>query len=92
MHVKDPRRDQYEEIFRRVASAMGVPYEQNAVDYLYHEYYGRRGISPRSCHPRDIIEHVCDTARYEGLDPILSQDILEKAASTYFLKLMEPDD
>ncbi len=92
LHVRDPRRDQYEEIFRRVAAAMGVPYRQEGVDYLYHEYYGRRGIPVRACHPRDILEHVCDTARYLGVAPSMDDlEILEKSANTYFLKLMEPE-
>ncbi len=92
LYVPDPRKDQYEEIFRRVAAAIGVAFRQEAVDFLFHEYYGRRGIPARACHPRDILEHVCDTARYLGVPPNLDDlKTLEKAANTYFLRLMEPE-
>ncbi len=85
LHVRSPNREQYEEIFRRVGSAMGVPYEKEAIDFIYHEFYGRRGIPPRACHPRDILEHVCDTARFNSVQPTLDIELVRVSANSYFL-------
>lgn len=89
VQVKSPTRSQYEEIFRRVSQAMGVPYDPAAIDLIYHEYYGRRGIEPRACHPRDILEHVCDTARFQNVTPCLDEDILLASANSYFLDIAD---
>lgn len=89
LHVKSPKRPQFEEIFKRVAQAMGVPYSEPAIDFLYREYYGRRAIPPRACHPRDLLEHVCDTARYLGVPPNLDLEVVRMAANAYFLDLAD---
>lgn len=89
LHVHSPKRPQFEEIFRRVGQAMGVPYSPEALDFLYREYYGRRGIPPRACHPRDLLEHVCDAARFLNVPPSLDEEIVRLAADSYFLDIAE---
>lgn len=89
IEVGSPTRDGVAEIFRRVCAARDVPFTPSVVDFLYERYYDR-GIEPRGCHPRDIVEHVEDIARYEGRDPLLEGDVLERACETYFL-IMAPE-
>lgn len=83
--VGDPTRDQYAEIFRRCCDARGIPYDETAVDYIWRECYGRMGLSPRSCHPRDLTNQLCDAAGYTGVEPSLDEDLLQRACRTYFL-------
>jgi len=92
LHVKSPTRDQYEEIFKRVGQAMGVPFSKDGIDFIYHEFYGRRGIPPRACHPRDILEHVCDTARFNNVQPTLERELLRVSANSYFLDIADLPD
>lgn len=89
LHVRSPNREQYEEIFRRVSQVVGVPFDPMGIELIYREYYGRRGIEPRSCHPRDILEHVCDTARFRNIAPCLDEEILISSANSYFLDVSE---
>lgn len=89
LHVRSPNRDQYEEIFRRVSKVVGIPYDPSGIDLIYREYYGRRGIEPRACHPRDILEHVCDTARFRNVTPCLDEEMLLSSANSYFLDISE---
>ncbi len=84
--VDNPSPAEYREIFRRVCGARGVPYAEEGVELLEREYYKGRGIAPRSCHPRDIVGHLCDLARYRGAEPAMSGDLLREACSTYFLE------
>jgi predicted ATPase with chaperone activity len=85
VHVLDPTPIQYAEIFRRCCEARGIAFQPAAVEYVYREYYERRGIPARACHPRDIADHLCDAARFLEQPPALTQELIESACSTYFL-------
>ena len=65
--VVDPTRDQYDEIFRRCCQAAGVAYTAESVTYVFDEFYDKRGIRPRGCHPRDLLAHVTDIAKYREM-------------------------
>jgi predicted ATPase with chaperone activity len=83
--VTDPNRAQYEQIFRAQCAAEGLTYSPDAVAYVFAEFYDKLGIPPRGCHPRDLIAHVQDIAKYREISPELSQDLLEGACRSYFL-------
>ncbi len=84
--VEDPTRDQYDEIFRRCCQAAGVAYTAESVTYVFDEFYDKRGIRPRGCHPRDLIAHVTDIAKYREIQPELTADLLDRACRSYFLE------
>ena len=85
INVDGPERDAYVAIFRAVCSSRGITYDEGAVDYIYDEYYRKRQIPPRACHPRDIIDHLVHVAIYEDIKPELSRKMLEQACRSYFL-------
>jgi hypothetical protein len=85
VRAQGPSRQQYEEIFRRCASGRGLTYQPEAVAQVYRDFYDARGIAPRGCHPRDLVDHVCDIARFLEVEPALSSDLLERACRSYFL-------
>ena len=85
INVGSPDRKAYTEIFRKVCEARGVTYLDSAIDYVFRTYYDGAGIEPRGCHPRDIIDHLQDIAKYEDRPPVPTDDILDEACSTYFL-------
>ena len=84
--VVDPTREQYQEIFRRCCQGVGVDYSAEAVNYVFAEYYDKRKIRARGCHPRDLIAHVQDIAKYREVAPELSLDLVERACDSYFLQ------
>jgi predicted ATPase with chaperone activity len=83
--VIDPTRAQYEEIFQAQCQARGLEYDPKAVDYIFAEFYDR-GIPPRGCHPRDLIAHIEDIAKYRQIPPELSTELINRACSSYFLE------
>lgn len=85
IEVPDPGREEYERIFRACCKERDIPFDEGALDYLFHEIYGRRAVEPRGCHPRDLLDHVDNLARYRGESPRLSPELLEKACQTCFL-------
>lgn len=85
LYMAGPGREAYTEIFRRVCAKHQVAFSNEAVDWVYREYYDPAHIIPRACHPRDIVEHVLDVAKFEGVAPELTPDFMRRACDAYFL-------
>lgn len=86
IYVPDPTPESYIEILRRVCTAQGISFDPQAVELIF-AYYRTHGISPRACHPRDIVEHLVDIADYAGVPPTLSPELLRMALESYFVPL-----
>jgi hypothetical protein len=89
IEVTSPDRPALTEIMRKVCESRGIPFLESSIDYLYEHYYDH-GIEPRGCHPRDIIDHLEDFARYLSQEPRPEGELLRKACETYFL-VMAPE-
>jgi predicted ATPase with chaperone activity len=83
--VEGPNPQQYAEIFARCCVERGIEYDQAAVNHIYDKWYGRRAIHPRACHPRDILDHMVDIARFYEGRPELDFDMVDRACRSYFL-------
>jgi predicted ATPase with chaperone activity len=83
--VESPNRAQYDEIFRRCCESTGILFETTRVDHVYKAFYERLRMAPRGCHPRDIVDTVCNIAKYENTQPSLSIELLDRACRSYFL-------
>lgn len=89
VNVPNPAQHQYEEIFRRECARRDIAYDRRAVLHIYARYYTDTDIHPRACHPRDILDHLVHTARYEGREPVLTPRLLDQACESYFLVMRE---
>jgi predicted ATPase with chaperone activity len=85
IEVGNPDEPQYRAIFRRVCEASGVPYVEQAVSYLLEHTYKPRSLALRSCHPRDLVQLVKDAARYRGVAPSLSRELLDLAVQVFLV-------
>jgi len=85
IRVESPTVEQYERIFRRYCEDKQIGYDPNAVRQVYKNFYHAHSIAPRGCHPRDILDHLVDIAKYLETPPTLSQDLVERAGRSYFL-------
>jgi predicted ATPase with chaperone activity len=92
VHVTDPTPEEYAEIFRRCCAARNLEYRAEGVAHVYREFYQCGGIMPRACHPRDILDHLLDTARYLEVEPTLSNELLDHACESYFLDVAAAAD
>lgn len=84
--IDSPTPEQYEEIFRRMCQHKGIAYHPAAVQQIF-AYYRKKSIGMRSCHPRDILEQLVDTARFLGRPAELAPDLLDLACESYFVSL-----
>jgi predicted ATPase with chaperone activity len=87
IYVGDPSFDNFREIFCRECTNRNVPFDEEGLAYLLHEYYIKPGNPLRACHPRDLVEEIQDIARYLHVSPSLSRDLLDRACRAYFVKL-----
>lgn len=85
IHVPNPTEGQYREIFERECLNRGLEPDSDALTWLWAEYYPGRALEPRSCHPRDLLDHLCDRARFLGSESVLTRDELEDACRAYFV-------
>lgn len=86
IRIGNPDRAAYTHILQGVCDKRGIQMDARAVDFVWSEYYDGRGVDPRACHPRDIVDHLEDFARYRGEAAALEPALLRDACDTYFLK------
>jgi predicted ATPase with chaperone activity len=85
IHVPDPTPDEFEAIFKRVCTANGITYEPTAFNRLT-AFYETTALTPRACHPRDIVNQINDIARFYRVQPKLSDQLLDLAIKSYFVR------
>lgn len=85
IEVGNPDETQYRAIFKRVCEAAGVPYVDQAVNYLLESAYRPRNLQLRACHPRDLVALVKDAARYRHQPPALSRELLDMAVAVFLV-------
>ena len=76
--------EQFHEISRRVCTKSGLVYDASVVDG-FTKVLSELRQPLRACYPRDIIQHICWKAKYEGKQPLLTLDAVREACDSYFL-------
>jgi predicted ATPase with chaperone activity len=87
IEISDPNYEEYREIFRRVAHAKGIQYDEQGLAYLLQEWYIKRGRKLRASHPRDLCDQLIDISRFMATEPVMSRELLERAAEAYFVEI-----
>jgi SpoVK/Ycf46/Vps4 family AAA+-type ATPase len=87
VEIIDPSYEEFAEIFRRVAEAKKVKFSQQGLAYLLQEWYIKRNRKLRAVHPRDLCDQILDISSYLGVEPVMTKELLEMAATAYFVEL-----
>jgi len=87
IQVGDPSYEEFREIFKRMCDAKKVRYDEQALAYLLKEWYINHDRPLRSVHPRDLLNQLIDIASYFNQPPILTKELIDRAAASYFVKL-----
>jgi predicted ATPase with chaperone activity len=87
IEIGDPSYEEYREIFKRVAQAKKVQYSDQGLAYLLQEWYIKKARKLRASHPRDLCDQLLDIANYQGVEPVMSKELLDQAATSYFVEL-----
>lgn len=87
IEIIDPSIEEFREIFKRVSQQKGVGYNEQGLAYLLQEWYVKRNRPLRANHPRDLCDQILDVARYQAVEPVMSKELLDSAAESYFVEL-----
>lgn len=87
IEIGDPSFDHYRRIFQQVAENKGVPFSDQGLAYLLQEWYIKPGRKLRASHPRDLCDQILDIARFHGIEPNMSRELIDRAAQSYFVEL-----
>ena len=84
--IDRPTENDFRKIFYRVCTMNGIPYKEEVVNHLIEHWYRRHNLTFSACHPRDIIDHINDMARYFNQTPELTRESVDKACENYFVE------
>ncbi|HEX8984912.1 MAG TPA: AAA family ATPase, partial [Bryobacteraceae bacterium] len=76
----------FDEIFRRVMTARGVPYESDSAEYLRGLCADHGYTELRACYPADICQILVSISLYETRTPRAGHEDLRRATDLYFAK------
>ncbi|MGH9587349.1 MAG: ATP-binding protein [Acidobacteriaceae bacterium] len=81
--------EQFCEIFRRVAKPLGLECDVKILLDLTDFIRNTLKEPLRPCYPRDLMNQICWSAKYEGKKPTLDRESLMRAVDAYFLVPVE---
>jgi hypothetical protein len=87
IEIGDPSYEDYREIFKRVAADKKVVYNDQALAHLLQEWYIKKDRKLRASHPRDLCDQIVDISKYEGIESAMTNDLIDRAAESYFVDL-----
>jgi energy-coupling factor transporter ATP-binding protein EcfA2 len=87
IQITDPSYEEFREIFKRVCEAKRIKYDEHVLAHLLKEWYINHDRPLRAVHPRDLLNQVIDIATYLNQPPALTKELIDRAASAYFVKL-----
>jgi len=87
IEIIDPTYEEYREIFKKVAVAKNVTYSDEGLAYLLQEWYIKPVRKLRASHPRDLCDQILDISQYLSIEPVMSKELIDKAAASYFVEL-----
>ena len=85
--IDNPTEQRFYEIFVSECRQRGIGFEKEAFVHLLREYYLKAGRPMRACHPRDLLEQLVDFAEYREEPVVMSIDLIDRAARSYFAEL-----
>ena len=83
VRIEPPSEATYRRIFERYTENAGVAYDASVLDYLISKYPSDKRVM-KACEPRDLINRFLDICQYKGLQPTLTNELLDLAWSNYF--------
>jgi predicted ATPase with chaperone activity len=86
IEVKPPTEQEFAEILRRVCETQKITFYPKAAEWIA-AYARERNIPLRSCHPRDLMQHLGAASRFLLKPAELTPELVELACETYFVPI-----
>lgn len=85
VHIPGPTREELCEITRRVAASKRLACTEEQIAAFVDMICADPTREPKGVYPRDLIQIIFDIARFEGSEPALTPDMIERAMRVYFI-------
>jgi energy-coupling factor transporter ATP-binding protein EcfA2 len=86
IRIGPPDREMFTQIFRMACEQRNLPFDEQAVQYLFAKHYSQKR-TPRSSDPRDLLEIAQSICRFRNQRYVLSQMLMEEASSRFFCEV-----
>jgi hypothetical protein len=83
--AENPTLADIQKIFENCCRERQIAFDPALVDHLIEHVFRPRGIQPRGCHPRDLIDQALAHAAYASQPRELTRELLEAACASYFV-------
>lgn len=83
VHVPNPRPQDFSEILRQLCRQRRVLVKDGALEYVVEKLFSQTDVKPRASHARDILDMVIESASYDGRDPVLDRETVDRALSLF---------
>ena len=87
VEVKSPSEKLYYQIFTLMCKKYGIAFEKKGFVHLLQKWYRDPGRLLQAVHPRDIIKTIVSIARYAGVTPELTPELIDEACESYFVDM-----
>jgi len=84
--IGTPDRGLFTEIFQLACRQRDIPFNPEALEYLYAAFYDK-GKPPRSSDARDLLEIVQSICRFRNQEVALTENLIAEAALKFFCQL-----
>jgi predicted ATPase with chaperone activity len=85
VYAEGPTAAEFMRIFENCCRERNLSFDRTLVDQLLARQFATRNITPRGCHPRDLIEQSLSLADYRGEPRELTRELLDAACAGYFV-------
>jgi predicted ATPase with chaperone activity len=82
-----PTYEEFAKIFEKMCGIKKIDYTEDAVKYIWKRQFDELKFEPRAVHPRDVLAQIESIAKYYGVKPKLSKELIDRACDSYFVKL-----
>jgi len=86
IRIDHPTEAQFQEIFQRVCQMNDVSFRPEVFEHLLQHWYRRNNLAFNACHPRDLVDHIIDMARFFKERPEMTRDAIDRACENYFVE------
>ncbi|HEV3203827.1 MAG TPA: ATP-binding protein [Gemmataceae bacterium] len=84
INVPDPDEEEFQNLFKLCAPAIGFVYNRGAVEHLLAKHYRPINRPMRRCHPRDLLLQVHNYCDYNELALEMKPELLDLVVENYF--------
>lgn len=85
--IDHPSEEKFEVIFKKECEKHQIAFNKDVFRYLIDNYYLRSRVKLNACHPRDIIDHIIDSAHYFMHPPRMTREGIDAAWQNYFVDM-----